>query len=208
MAIFGAKKRLGDMLIEAGIITEEQLQKALEEQKSRGTRLGETLMALNIISEEAFTDFMENERGFKTVSGEELKDYDPKALEIVGDALIKKHQVLPFGFDEDNINIIKVAMSEPDNLLVIDDVEMASGMEVEPFFTAQKNISIILDKIYGKASTMEAVEDFDVESLNSAVTELTKAVEAFDIDALNEAIDSLNTTIQPLKSFVQLFGKK
>ena len=54
----------------------------------------------------------------------------------------------------------------------------------------------------------EAVEDFDVESLNSAVTELTKAVEAFDIDALNEAIDSLNTTIQPLKSFVQLFGKK
>lgn len=54
----------------------------------------------------------------------------------------------------------------------------------------------------------EAVEEFDVESLNSAVTELTKAVETFDISALNEAIDSLNTTIQPLKSFVQLFGKK
>ena len=163
MAIFGAKKRLGDMLIDAGIITEEQLQKALDEQKSRGTRLGETLMALNIISEEAFTKFMENERGFKSVSGEELKDYDPKALEIVGDALVKKHQVLPFGFDEDNINIIKVAMSEPDNLLIIDDVEMASGMEVEPYFTAQKNISIILDKIYGKASTMEAVEDFETQ---------------------------------------------
>ena len=54
----------------------------------------------------------------------------------------------------------------------------------------------------------EAVEEFDVESLNSAVTELTKAVEAFDIEALNDAIDSLNTTIQPLKAFVQLFGKK
>jgi len=163
MALFGEKKRLGDMLIEAGKITPEQLSKALEEQKSRGTRLGETLMALNFVSEEDFTDFMVRNRGFKAVSADEIRSFDPRAVEMVGEAVIKKHQILPFGFDEDNINLIKIAMSEPDNLMIIDDIEIASGMEVEPYFIAQRNISIVLDKLYGKKATMEAVEDFETQ---------------------------------------------
>ena len=54
-------------------------------------------------------------------------------------------------------------MSEPDNLMIIDDIEIASGMEVEPYFIAQRNISIVLDKLYGKKATMEAVEDFEIQ---------------------------------------------
>lgn len=163
MALFGVKKRLGDMLVEAGMITEEQLMKALEEQKAQKTKLGETLMSLGFISQEDFADFFCKTMGYQSVTPETLKDYDPRALEIVGEALIKKHEVLPFGFDPDNLNVIYVAMSDPTNLGIYDDILLASGMEPQPFYSPQSAISIMLDKIYGKKATMEAAEQFEAE---------------------------------------------
>lgn len=163
MALFGAKKRLGDQLVEAGLITEDQLQQALAQQKEQGTRLGETLMAMGFISEEGFGDFFCNEKHYMRVSPEELKAYDPRAIEIVGEDIIKHHEVLPFGFDPDNINIIYVAMSDPMNLGCIDDIEMNTSMEVKPFYINQKQISLIVDKLYGKKATMQAAEEFEAQ---------------------------------------------
>lgn len=163
MALFGVKKRLGDMLVEAGKITEEQLMRALEEQKTQKTKLGEALMGLGFISQEDFADFFCRTMGYQRVEPETLKDYDPRALEIVGESLVKKHEVLPFGFDPDNLNMINVAMSDPTNLGIIDDIEMASGMEVQPYYSPQTAISVMLDKIYGKKATMEAAEQFEAE---------------------------------------------
>ena len=132
MALFGAKKRLGDMLVDAGLISTEQLEKALEEQKTRKTKLGETIMALGFIQQETFSNFMSVQMGYKLVSPEELKERDPRAIDMVGETLIRKHKIVPFGFDPNNINGIKVATSDPTNLGIIDDIQMASGMEVEP----------------------------------------------------------------------------
>ena len=96
------------------------------------------------------------------------------------------------------LNEVDTALVEVDNTLYKVNNEVIPIISKLDMEQVNKTIGVV----------EEAVEEFDVESLNSAVTELTKAVEAFDIEALNEAIDSLNTTIQPLKSFVQLFGKK
>ena len=163
MALFGQRKRLGESLIEAGKLTEEQLQKALEEQREKKTKLGETLLSLGMISEEDFAAFMRDSQGCNLVSPEEIKEFDPRAIALVGEELIKKYQILPFGFDEYNINIIKVAMADPNDLVVIDDVGMASGMEVEPYYIAQRQISIVLDKLYGKQETQEAAKQFEME---------------------------------------------
>lgn len=93
---------------------------------------------------------------------------------------------------------VDTALIEVDNTLYKVNNEVIPLLSELDMEQVNKTVGVIED----------AVAEFDVESLNGAVTELTKAVEAFDIDGLNEAIDSLNTTIQPLKSFVQLFGKK
>ncbi|MCQ2521401.1 MAG: Flp pilus assembly complex ATPase component TadA [Lachnospiraceae bacterium] len=163
MALFGEKKRLGDMLVDAGKITQDQLMQALAQQKEQGTKLGETLMAMNFISEDEFADFLCNDRGYQRVSVDQIKAYDPRAIEIVGEDTIKHHEVLPFGFDPDNINVIYVAMSDPMNLGAIDDIEISSGMEVRPFYINQKAISVVIDKLYGKKATMEAAQLFEAE---------------------------------------------
>ncbi len=115
MALFGERKRLGDSLVEAGYITNDQLMQALEEQKSRddNKKIGEILMMMNFISADDFAKYYSEKQGIPTATEEELKAYDERAIEIVGETLIKKHEILPFGFDPDNINGIKVATSDP-----------------------------------------------------------------------------------------------
>ncbi len=160
MALFGAKKRLGEQLVDAGLLTQEKLELALQEQQSTKARLGETLMAMGFMTAESFSKFFSTTMGIPTVTPEELKHFDPRSVEVVGDDLVRKHQILPYAFDADNINAIHVAMAEPNNLSIIDDIEMASGMEVIPHYAPQSELAIQLDKIYGKRSTMEAADEF------------------------------------------------
>ncbi len=163
MALFGEKKRLGDTLVENGLITQEQLMNALEEQKERKTKLGETLMSLGFITPEKFAHFFSDIMHYDLVSPEELAAFDQRAVDMVGETIIKKDEILPFGFDEDNINLIHVAMSDPMNLAIIDDIEMSTGMEVKAYYAPQTSISVIIDKLYGKKATMEAAEQFEAE---------------------------------------------
>ena len=160
MALFGAKKKLGEQLIDAGLLTPDKLELALQEQQNTKARLGETLIAMGFMTAESFGNFFSTTMGIPTATAEDLKNFDPKVLEVVGDDLIRKHQVLPYAFDYDNINAIHVAMAEPNNLGIIDDIEMASGMEVIPHYSPQAELAIQLDKIYGKKSTMEAADQF------------------------------------------------
>ncbi len=160
MALFGAKKRLGEQLVDARLITPDQLEMALEEQRTRKTKLGETLMAMGFMTADSFRTFFSNTMGIPSVTPQEMKAYDQRALEVVGDDLIRRHQVLPYAFDEDNINAIHVAMAEPNNLGIIDDIEMTSGMEVVPHYAPQTELAVILDKIYGKKNNQEVVDAF------------------------------------------------
>ena len=161
MALFGQRKRLGDQLVDAGVITEEQLSKALEEQKNTKTKHGETIMAMGFVSDADFAKFMHISQGFELATDDDLKEVDPKAIEMVSDEVIKKHEVIPFGFE--SITEIKVAMSDPMNLAIIDDITMVTGLDVVPYYAPQKMINIYLDKMYGKQETTDAARQFEEE---------------------------------------------
>ena len=142
MALFGAKKRLGEQLVDAGLLTPDKLELALQEQQTTKARLGETLIAMGFMTAESFSKFFSTTMGIPTASADDLKHFDPKAVEVVGDDLVRKHQILPYAFDPDNINAIHVAMAEPNNLSIIDDIEMSSGMEVIPHYSPQSELAI------------------------------------------------------------------
>ena len=161
MALFGQKKRLGDQLIDAGLITQEQLEKALTEQKNTKQKLGETIMAMGLVSDADFATFMHKTQGYELATDDDLKEADPKAIEIVGDDLIKKYEVIPFGFE--SITELKVAMSDPMNLAIMDDLQLVSGMEIIPYYAPSKMISVYLAKRYGKQETSDAARQFEEE---------------------------------------------
>ena len=156
------KVRIGDLLISQGLINEGQLNVALREQKIRNTKLGETLIAMGFISQEDFADVLSTQMGIGTVNLRQV-GIDENAVKLVSEELMKKNVLIPFGFDEKNPNILKVAMADPMNFMAIDDVAIVTNMEVVPYFCPSVQISLQLDRLYGKKQALRAAEQYQQE---------------------------------------------
>lgn len=162
MAIFGNRIRVGDLLVQRGFITDEQLSDALEEQQKTKGKLGQVLIDMGFISEEQFAGVICAQLGIESV---DLRDFkpDPQLIELIGEDVLRRDELLPIGYDENNYNALKVAMSDPMNLGAIDDVQLVSGMEVVPYYASLTQINMHLDKLFGKKQAMEALEQFQAE---------------------------------------------
>ena len=156
------KVRIGDLLISEGLINEGQLNVALREQKIRNTKLGETLIAMGFISQEDFADVLSSQMGIGTVNLRQV-GIDENAVKLVSEELMKKNVLIPFAFDEKNPNILKVAMADPMNFMAMDDVAIVTNMEVVPYFCPSVQISLQLDRLYGKKQALRAAEQYQQE---------------------------------------------
>ena len=182
MAIIRKKVRIGDLMINEGLITAAQLETALKEQKIRGAKLGETLIALGYVSSEDFSNILSTQLGIDTVDLRKV-GLDDNAVKLVSEDLMKKNQLIPFGFDEKNPNILKVAMADPMNIMAIDDVTIMTNMEVIPYFCPSAQISLQLDRRYGKEQARAAAAQFQEEhAAEIAFDTATSDIEYENID--------------------------
>ncbi len=168
--MFGRRVRIGDLLIQQGLITQEQLEIALEEQKNRKAKLGETLMAMGMVSQDDFARVLSEQLGIESVNLK-MEGIEDSALKLVSEDLMKRYDLIPFGVDEHNANILKVAMADPMNLGAIDDLAMITNMEIRPYFSPEAQITLQLDRMFGKKQAMEAAEQFQKEHADELLDE-------------------------------------
>lgn len=162
------KKRLGDLLIGVGAITTEHLNKALEIQKNTDKKLGEIFIDQRFITESELIEVLEFQLGIPHL---ELDQYfiDPEIPMLISDSLAKRHQILPI---KRKGNTLTLAMSDPLNLYAIEDVEIATGLAVEPVIVTRKDLQEALDQYYGSADVDKAIEDFKDEFSTEELQEL------------------------------------
>lgn len=177
MALFGKRVRIGDLLLSQGMITQQQLETALSEQKIRKTKLGETLIALGYVSQKDFADVLSKQLGVESVDlrKEGLQDV---AIRLVPEDIMKKYELVPFAIDENNSNILKIAMSDPMYLPAIDDVSLITGMEVVPYFAPTAQIAMQIDRMFGKKQAMEAAAQYQMEHADELREEEESAANA------------------------------
>lgn len=175
----GKKVRIGDLLIQQGLITEQQLKVALEEQKIRKAKLGETLLALGFVSFADFAGVFEEQLGIAPVDlrAEGVED---AAIELVPEDFMKNNEVVPFAIDKDNVNVLKVAMADPLNYDAQDDLQLITNMEIEPYFAPSAQIALQLDRMFGKKQAMEAAAQYRREYVDELETEQNQEDEARD----------------------------
>ena len=164
MRITGARKkiRIGDLLVEAGAITSEQLQEALAKQKEDGGMLGNIIMELGFISRELLITVLTTQMGIDYCEIRTVQ-IDENVLNLVPKELVTKYKAMPIGFAEDNANVLQVAMADPMDLMAVDDISIASGLQVEPLLSFQDDVENVIGKYYGSAEAMEAAEAYKLE---------------------------------------------
>lgn len=155
------RKKLGDVLVEANIITKEQLEDFLKIQKQTNKKLGEILIENRILTEDELIEILEFQLGIPHIKLD-IYPIDPKAVESISEQIAKRHNVLPVSFDEDGSLI--VAMVDPLNIFAIEDIEIYSGKRVKPRIAKSSDIKNAIEKFYGKQEALKAVEELQKET--------------------------------------------
>ncbi|MCY6370914.1 GspE/PulE family protein [Clostridium ganghwense] len=167
------KKRLGDLLVQAGKITKEQLKTVLAKQGSSGAKLGELLIQDKILNEEDIIEVLKLQLGIGRVHLDMMK-LDRDAVRAVPENLAKKYGLIAFAFERNNI---KVAMTDPLNLYAIDDVQIATGRQVITVIDTKLNIEKAIDKYYSSEYVEKAAEEL---SKSHEKLEVKQDVEEFE----------------------------
>jgi type IV pilus assembly protein PilB len=143
------KKRLGEMLVDEGIISEEQLQEALHEQKIKGGRLEKILISQGYVTQDVIMAFVGTQLGIPHVSLTEIGDIPNDVVFSVPESIAINHCLIPIVKKDKKLT---VAMADPLNVFAIDDIKMMTGFEVEPAIASETEIKAIQAKYFGAAA--------------------------------------------------------
>lgn len=138
------KKRLGEMLIEAGLIDELQLSSALGEQRKWGGRLGSLLIKMGFVDEQMLASVLEKQLGEKCIS---LKDMEipQEVLNAVKSDIAKKYWIMPIAFEK---KALTIATSDPTDLKTLDNLSFMLGVRVKPVLALESDIKSAIARHY------------------------------------------------------------
>ena len=159
------KLRLGDVLVNSGVISEEQLQRGLELQKGSGRKLGETLVDEGLVTEENITNALSSQLNLDVIDLQNVT-IPEDILSLVPANILKKHKILPFEYSAESMNILRVAMADPMDMTAMDDITIITNLQVEPVVSTTRSIMLALDKYYGQAEVDSALEEYTREKEN------------------------------------------
>jgi len=137
-------KQLGELLLDQGIISQEQLNQALSSQRDKGGLIGEILVELGFVKEGDIAQSLTAQYGFPYLS---LSNYDvsPEITGIIPSRLARQYLLVPIDKIGSNLTL---AMSNPLNVQAIDDVELLSGCSVQTFVSTSSDIKKAIEKYY------------------------------------------------------------
>lgn len=147
------RKRIGDLLVESGLITSAQLQEALQKQRGSGMRLGDLLINDGYITEQQKIEVLEFQLGIPQVQLYRQK-IDEKAVQLIPDTLAKKHNVLPLRIDNGKL---VVAMSDPLDYYAIDDLSLLTNFPITPVIATNDELSRAIHRYYGMRASVDDI---------------------------------------------------
>ena len=179
-----AAKKLGELLLEEGLIEPEQLNRALDEQRHGGERVGAVLIKLGYISEDVLVEFLSRQFRVPAVNPERLTI--PKDIsELIPPEIALKYQAVPFGLIGHTLN---VAMADPGNLFVIDDIRFLTRKNIQVHVASE----VIIKKVLGHHQDQAGNENVDdvLGLLKEDVdVDLIESTEEMDMSFLEDAAE-------------------
>ena len=141
-----ARKRLGEILMEAGLLTEAQLQVALSEQKRWGGQLGKLLVDMQIVQEEHLVQALANQMNFPIINLDTLT-ISANVLEWVEGESAERHSAIPFRSDD---RFLDVAMANPADMGIVDELRIRTKKNIRPYLAGPAMIQRALVKYYNR----------------------------------------------------------
>ncbi|MEA4901053.1 GspE/PulE family protein [Desulfitobacterium sp.] len=173
------KKRLGEILVEAGKLTSAELEKALAEQTKTKKHLGEVLAELHFLSENEILDALSKQLSLDRIDLER-EFINPEVARCIPREVAKKYHLIPI---RENNNKLIVAMNDPLNIFAIDDITFITKKAVQPCLANYDAIEKAIEQYFSKQTTDKALEDLK----NEYKVELDDRIDQAVIDEIQSA---------------------
>ncbi len=177
-------KQLGQILIEQGLLTPDQLQQALEEHRQTPKSLGRVLIDLGLIKETDLVRALAEQVGLEFVDLAEFS-IDPGATTLLPEALARRYRAIPIGERDGKL---LVAMSDPANVYALDDIRTITGRDVQPVVATAADVEQAIQKYSGMDGQVEALSAAAADQADDTAVEIEAAVEEAPIVKLVQAI--------------------
>lgn len=154
------RARLGDMLVEEGAITKNQLTEALERHEETDRRLGDILTELGFTTDEIIMKSLSHQLGVPYVNLADV-EIDPYIIKGIPGFIARRHKLIPLAREN---NALTVAMADPMDILAIDEIQRVIGYEINPVIASEGEIRKAMEKYYGKSLSIETIlKDVNLE---------------------------------------------
>ncbi len=177
--------KLGQLLVNKGTITEEQLILAIDAQKKDGGRIGSNLIKLGFLTEDDLVQFLSQQYGVPSISLATL-EIDSSIIKFIPFDVAHKYQIFPIS---KNGASLKLAMADPSNVFAIDDVKFMTGYEVEPVVASESAIQEAITDYYEQSDGLkifaDAISDLDDDNVDF----IKEAEDDIDISELKNAVE-------------------
>lgn len=190
------RKRLGEILIDGGVIDERQLEEALARQKTLGLKLGEALAHLGYVKEDDILLTVKQQLNIPIIDINRVVVAE-EVLKLLPEAVARKYEVLPVDL---NNNRLIVALNDPTNYIDLDDIRLAAGMLIRPVLARREDILKAIDRHYGRSEAEKAAREYarqaGVSPVSAAVEFMTASAAGGTEDEDTPVIRFLNTVIE------------
>jgi len=180
-------RRLGDLLVADGLLSAEQLKKALAEQKGSPEKIGSVLIRLNFVNEDQLIGFLSRQYGVPSITLAQL-DIDSDVLKLVPAPIARKYEVIPV---RKMGNSLALAMADPTNVFALDDISFMTNLQVLPLVASQTAIKKAIDRNYeSKTEAISTVlSDMQTDLSNLEVVAEGEEGSKVDVFELKESAD-------------------
>jgi type IV pilus assembly protein PilB len=202
-------KQLGQILLEQGLLTQEQLDRALEEHRNTPKSLGRVLIDLGYIRERDLVRALAEQVGLEFA---DLTEYriDPVCTSLLPEALCRRYRAIPIGERDGKL---LVAMSDPANVYALDDIRTMTGRDVQPVVATANDVEQAIQKFSGMGDQVEALaseaaesaeEEADLSGIEAAVEDapIVKLVQAIMSQAAGDRASDVH--IEPTEKDVRV----
>lgn len=164
------RMRLGEMLLEAGLLSDNQLQQALAAGKRSGLRLGQQLVRDGVVKEADIVDLVSRQMKLAKYTAERYP-VDPRLADLIPAEMALRAKLVPLSKDG---SLIRVAMPDPLDVSAIEDIEIYKNCEVEPVICTERELGYLTSAIYGMGVGSERVLE-SIESMRGEAEPVTSS---------------------------------
>ena len=176
--------KLGELLLKAQLISQQQLTKALDEQRGTGGKIGEILQRLGYVTEDDIIECLSHQFGVPSINLRHF-EIDESVAKIIPADLARKYNVIPVNKTGATLT---VAMADPTNIFAMDEITFMTGYRVEPVVSSEEAIREAIDRYYGSSREMELKKVMeDLATVDEAALEVLDEEEELDISKLEAA---------------------